>query len=131
MEKKDNIVWFVRPSDIRHIIWEDLKYPCEETVNFENDGDGHSKYIWAYRKKDNRFMKVGKVIKNYVFLPFIFGLTELMVGITWVYNTLNNNSVYIEIGCLYSIMFLIMTYYILSDKNVQEIPINRTHAYSR
>ena len=112
----NKVVWFTDVKRFRGINWEELSYPCEETVHFEPNGDGVSKYIWAHRKSDNRLMRVGKYIKNYAVLPFLFGFSELLTGLALLYRFLNSNSTGVEFFCLYGILFLIFSYYLLDDK---------------
>lgn len=109
--EKYNVKWFCNPSSVKHIIWEDIEQPCEETVNFEPDGDGNSKYLYAYRKKDNRFMKVAKVIKNFAFLP-IFALTEVLGILTILYHYFNSNATVTSLYCLYAMLFLLGVHFI-------------------
>ena len=109
------VKWFIHPSQIKNIYWKDIEKDPQETVNFENDGDGVSKYIWANRKKDNRFVRVGKVMKNFVFLPFIFGTTSMLYGITVLYQFMDSHETSIILFCSYSILFLVSGHYILSN----------------
>ena len=112
--KTMKIVWFVHPRDIKNVYWDDLNKPSEETVNFEGNGDKNSNYIWARRKRDNRFMRVGKVMRNYIALPLVFSLAEMLTGLGLIYSYLNTNSNNIMIFCLYSIMLMIFCHYIFN-----------------
>jgi len=109
------IKWFIHPSQIKNIYWKDIDMDPQETVNFENDGDGVSKYIWANRKKDNRFVRVGKVIKNFVFLPLVFGTAQFLSGLVVLYQLLDSHSASIIMYASYGILFLVSSHYILND----------------
>lgn len=102
------VTWFVNPSQIRHIFWEDLDRPCEETVNFEPNGNLNSKYLWARRKSDNKFMRVG-IIKTFFVLPFLFGLGEFVA----LYSFLNSNSLMVELFCCYFVLLLLFLHFLL------------------
>ena len=128
------VSWFVNPKDLKNIYWNDIYKPEEETVNFEPDGDGISSYIWARRKKDNKFMRVGKVIKNYIVLPFIFGLGQFLTGLAAVYYYLDSQSNYIMLFCLYGILILVYLHYLIncrSYKDVQKISANKSYINCR
>lgn len=114
----DNIkmCWFINPSLIKKIKWEDINYNPEETINFEQNGNNKTFFVYANRKSDNRLIKVGKAFKNYVFIPILFGVTELLTGISLFFSYIDMHSYEVVIYLLYSILFLLFCLYILDGK---------------
>jgi uncharacterized membrane protein len=78
---------------------------------FENDGDGHSKYFYAYDKRLKRYRKAGKVIKNLVVFPVLFSLSELLYGLLLMVQWMNGHSALVMSLCVYLIMFLVGYYF--------------------
>jgi hypothetical protein len=55
------IRWFQNPKEIRKINWKEFSYNDEEErTNLESIGN-NLYYLYARRKKDNRYMKVALV----------------------------------------------------------------------
>lgn len=119
------INWFVNPSQVRNIVWKDLPFACEETVSFEPNGSLESRYIWATRKKDNKFMRVG-IIKNLFVMPFLFGVAELIA----IYDLLNNNSVMVELFCVYVSLLLVFLHYFLRFSDGKKVLSNEKGCFS-
>jgi len=114
------IVFYKNPCEYLKIKWSDLLYPAEETVQFEPDGDGISKYVYAQRVKDGKFLKIGKAIKNMMIMPFLLGFSQVMVYLTLLYNHLDTYSNVVSAYCII-LMYILILYTILIHNSKEEL----------
>lgn len=109
------IQWFVNPKKVGQINWKEIDYPPEETVHFEKNGSG--KYVYAKRNHDGKMTKVAKAVKNYVFLPFVFGVINMLTGLNVF---MSQNSGTVALLCYSGICMLLVLHYMVRQHEVYE-----------
>lgn len=104
------VYWFQNPKQFLGIKWDDIDKPCDETVNFEDNGDGRSKYVYANRVSDGRLVKVAKAVRNYIFMPLLFVTGETIAFATFLYQFMDSSSIYIVLGSSYAMFFIVVSF---------------------
>lgn len=100
---------------IDSIKWSELGYPVEESVHFERNGSERSLFFWGRRKTDGRWIRCGKVFKNFVFMPLLLSIVSIVSGIGVFFSFLNSNSTMISIFCVYLMVMLLSFYYLVDN----------------